>query len=81
MRHHSPDAGSTLVASRIAFLEGKTCRVVLANEETLTGVYVNAVPFGRDYYFVFKVGNIERMFKTGSVDEISVIDTSAKPLT
>jgi hypothetical protein len=72
-----PTNPSSKVAERLEWLIGKSVSVRVAyaeigqmGGEVFQATYVDIVPLGREYFFVFNVGGLRRVFRTSSVIEL-----------
>lgn len=68
------------VSERLEWLIGERVAVKVAYSElgqvssdAFDGVYVDTVPMGREYFFVFEVDGARRLLRTSSVVEVRQI--------
>lgn len=78
MKHDEP--GTSKVSERLGWMVGSTVIVRVAyaelgqlSPETFTAVYQDTLPLGREYFFVFSVGNHQRLIRTSAVVEITTV--------
>lgn len=72
------------VGERVEFLAGRKVRVRVCyaeigqmGGEVFDAIFIDCVPLGREYFFVFSISQARRLVKTSSVVEIAEVEDVA----
>jgi hypothetical protein len=59
-----------IISDRLVWLKHKSVQVKVDNGSTFTGEYVDTLPLGRTYFFLFKVDDRARLVDTSKIIEL-----------